>query len=242
MRFTRTWKIAVVSGISALALAAAGTTAFAGTTPTPHDTPTVSPNFGYSPPPTPRPVQLRDWQFDLQQSQIDVTQVNDVDGFGAVPFNGWTDVQLSPNVDRFQRGGNSITLWHDSLPFPTVEADTCTINFDQNEGSFRVIAGTGIGAGWRSVNGRFNLRGVISVRDRNGVCPLRFVSLGTILRDVEFNRPLPGQVTFADFAVQGDAKLFRTVQPLPVPHPTRTVKPHETVSPHETVTVAPADG
>ena len=242
MRFTRKWKIAAVSGVSALALAAGGTAAYAGVTPAPADpstdTPaTVAPNFGYHPP----KVQLRDWQFDLQQSDINALAVNDVEGVGAIPMNRWTDTQLSPNVDRFSRGGNSVTIWHDALPEPTVELDTCTINFDQNEGDFRILRGTGTGAGLRSVNGHFDLRGVISVRnvrvkhDRYGrslatVCPLSFVSTRQILRDVLYNRPLPGAVTFNDFAVQGDAQVFRV--------PVR-VKPY--VSPTETVT-EPAAG
>lgn len=222
MRFRTVAVLALTLGL----VGGASTAALAGQTPTP--TPTVTPNFGYHPP----KVVLRDWQFDLRLSDGDGLSLNDVQGFGALAFNRWSDTQLSPNLDKFSLGGNSITLWHDSLAAAalTVNRQTCTITFDQPYGRFRVVAGTGIGAGLRSRNGQFDLQGMISVENITKyrkdigvtVCPLRFRSNGQILRAVLYNRPLGGVVTMDQFSVQGDAKLFRLPVKQPHPYPTQT--------------------
>lgn len=244
-RFRRLFVIlAITSGVVALAI---GTTsaAKAGETPSPSpsDTPTVSPDFGYHPTPTPTPtprVRLRDWDFDLQLSDIAGLAVNDVEGRGAILANRWRDITLSPNVDRFQLGGNSVTLLHDALPVPDVNLNTCTITFSQPDGRFRILAGTGTAAGLRSLDGQFDLQGLISVQrihrhlryghdDGLSVCPLSFLTPGQILRAVLYNRSLGAPVVFSDFSVQGHARVFRAPVRIPVPYPTHTIYPAPTV-------------
>jgi hypothetical protein len=197
----------------------------AGETPGPVVTPTVSPNFGYHP----KPVRSRDWTFDVQQSDIAGLSVDDVEGAGAIPMNRWADVQLSNNVDRFQLGGRSVTLWHDGLDLAalTVNRYTCTVTFDQPDGRFRILNTTGLGAQLRSRNGQFDLEGLISFplvsKHRDGglsVCPLSFLSDGRILRLILAGYGLPAP-TFTDFAVQGRASVF-ALPVRPVPYPTKT--------------------
>jgi len=224
-----------LAAVSAAALALGlvtwgATAASAGETPPPTDTPTVSPQFGYHPQP-----RARDWTFDVQQSDIAGLAVDDVEGQGAIPMTRWADIQLSNNVDRFQRGPNSVTLWHDGLDLASIDVNryTCTVAFNQPDGRFRIIAGTGTGAGLRSLNGRFDLEGLISFplvggHPRYGhdgglrVCPLAFLSDGRILRLILLGRGLPAP-TFTDFSVQGRAQVFAVpVRPVPYPTPTQT--------------------
>jgi hypothetical protein len=159
------------------------------------------------------------WQFDLQQSNIGNVSVNNVesDSPGGILMNNWRDDQLTPNVDRFSRGGNSVTLLHDGLAGGTIDVNryTCTAVVSQT-GAFRIIAGTGTGAGFRSRNGQFDLEALFSwdllrKHSRAQVCPLSFLSDGRILRILASNSQsgLP-QPTFVDVAVQGRADLVRT--------------------------------
>jgi hypothetical protein len=224
MHVTR--RIVTTLAVAGLALGTAATAARAGDTPTPEPTvSTQAPQFGY------HPVRARDWLFDVQQSDIAGLAVDDVEGTGAIPMSRWIDVQLSDNVDRFQRGPNSVTLWHDGLDLAalTVNRYTCTVTFDQPDGRFRILSGTGTGAGLRSVNGRFDLTGLISFplvfkhRHEIGlsVCPLVFLGDGTILRLILAGRGLPAP-TFTDFSVQGRAQVFAVPTRVPVPYPTKT--------------------
>ena len=227
-------RLCVISALAALGLAAVpATAAFAGGTPTPSPaSPTISPQFGYNPQP-----QFRNWQFDLQQSDIGAIHVNDVEGFGAIPMVAWTDTQLSQTLDKFSRGGQFVVLRHPALPFPTVNLTTCTLEFNQTA-PFRIVASS---SGAISRNGLFVLQGLISfpyVNSKHGqqygdqqygkhrvqVCPLRFVSLFALLQQLRANSPnllgLPAP-TFDDFAVQGDAQVsLRNVKP--TPYPTKT--------------------
>ena len=229
---------AVAAALAAGLVTWGAAAARAGDTPTPPPTvsPTISPNFGYHPP----KVQVRPWQFDLQQSDIGGIHVNDVEGFGRLAFANWTDTQLSPNLDRFSLGGNSLTLWHDALPDPSLDVKDCTITFSQPDGRFRIVASTGVFAGVRSVNGTFNLQGLISLSEvkvkkygrdyrwdygRATACPLQFLTPGRVRYLVEYNLPLGAPVTFDDFAVQGEAGVFAVpvrVKPYPVPYPSAT--------------------
>lgn len=219
----------VIAGATTAALAfGAIPVAFAGT-PAPHPTPTI---------PAPVPVAVP-WQFDLQQSDIGLIapavriNVNDVEsGRTGILMRNWHDIQLSPTVDRFVRGPNSVTLAHDSLSgaFLTENIRTCTVTLDQPNGRFRIIAGTGTGAGFRSLNGRFDLTAMLSfpLRPRTGVCPLAFVSRFLLLRyivnNVNVGLPAP---TFVDVSAQGRADLLRTV-PIHIFTPTA---PPATVAP-----------
>lgn len=233
MRFRKT----IVGLTAAAAIALPASAAFAGGTPTPSPaSPSISPNFGYRP--TPQPVQY--WQFDVQQSNIGLLNTNDVEGVGAIPMAAWLDTQLSPTLDRFSRGANSVTLRHAALPFPTVNLRTCTLEFNQ-VAPFRVVAGTGTAAGAISRRGQYVLQGLISfpyVSKHRGygnqnaqVCPLQFVNLFSVLIAIQNNSPyLPGlpRPTFTDFAVQGDALVaVPLVSPIytPTPYPTKTYAP-----------------
>jgi hypothetical protein len=220
---------AAAAGLLSLGLVAGGAVAAsAGVTPSPSATATPSPNFGYHP----KHVRVTPWTFDLQQSDIAGLAVNDVEGAGAIPMSRWTDTQLAPDVDRFSLGGNSVTLLHDPLPVPDVNLRTCTVTFSQPAGRFRIIAGTGTGAGLRSLGGQFDLTGLVSFplvgKHRYGgglmVCPLRFLSPGTILRVIESGVPVRGlpAPVFTDFAVQGSADVFRVPVRVPVVPPSYT--------------------
>jgi hypothetical protein len=231
--------VTLAGGLAIGSAVAAGAHVMDDPTPAPVSTDTVTPSgtpqFGYHPP----RVRARDWQFDLRQSDGDGLSLNDVQGFGALAFSRWQNTDLSPNVSRFSLGGNSITLWHDSLRLADLDVNrrTCTINFDQHRGAFRILSATGIFAGARTVpfSGQFDLQGMISVqnvpvrhhkdgiRGRDTICPLVFRSDGSILRAVLLNRSLGGVVTMDSFSVQGDALVVR---PRPV-HPKPYVTPTE---------------
>jgi hypothetical protein len=224
-------RVLATGALTAALVAGGSTAAFAGT-PTPVPTQqTQTPQFGYNPHPK---VIATPWQFDLQQSDIGLLapaipiHVNDVEsGNTGILMRNWADVQLSPTVDRFQRGPNSVTLRHDSLfgAVLTENLRTCTVTLDQFNGRFRIIAGTGTGAGFRSLNGRFDLQAMLSfpLRPRTGVCPLAFVSTGSVLRFLVYNASvgLPAP-TFADVSVQGRADLFRVAPPVHIFTPTAT--------------------
>jgi len=198
---------------------AGSTAAFAGT-PSPSPTHTV-------PAPTPR-VAL--WQFDFTGANIDGLQLNDVRGVGAIPMSRWQETDNSPTTSTFSNGANSVKLRHNRLPLPVINLRTCTATFDQ-VGHFRIINGTGTGAGFRVVpfTDRYILRGLVSVDlvqhsgaygRHNTVCPLQFVSPWQVRASLENNRPVAGQApTLVDFDVQGNAQLVR-VRPLPTPTPT----------------------
>jgi hypothetical protein len=193
-------------------------------TKTPKPTPTPTITVTPTPPPTPTPtVQCANWTFDLQLSDIDGINVNDVRGRGAIGFNRWIDVQLSNNVDKFRSvgGNNNVVLWHEGLNAAdaqlSVDRYTCTVDIQQLNARFVILSGAGIGRGWRvfANTGRFNLEGQLSwdlVRNR---CPLAFVSDGQILRALlsSSGGGLPAPAT-DDFSVQGRALLFRTVRPV----------------------------
>jgi hypothetical protein len=199
-------------GAMTIGLAGAGTTAaFAGT-------PSPSPSYTPSPTPTPRPVTAL-WQFDFTGANIDGLTLNDVRGVGAIPMTRWQEQDLSPTVSKFFRGPNSVTLRHNRLPLPVINLRTCTATFDQ-VGHFRIINGTGTGAGFRVVPGtdEYLLRGLVSVdlsqhgynNHRNTVCPLRFLSPWQVRADLENNLPIARAVpTLVDFDVQGNAQLVR---------------------------------
>jgi len=231
----------ITTGALTAALVAGGSTAaFAGTPSPAPSQQTQTPQFGYNPHPvhaTPVP-----WQFDLQQSDIGLLapavpiHVNDVEsGNTGILMRNWTDVQLSPTVDRFQRGPNSVTLRHDSLfgAVLTENLRTCTVTLDQPNGRFRIIAGTGTGAGLLSRGGRFDLQAMLSfpLRPRTGVCPLAFVGRYALLRFIILNASvgLPNP-TFVDVGVQGRADLVRAV-PLHIFSPTASPTATDTVAP-----------
>jgi hypothetical protein len=145
----------------------------------------------------------------------------------------WQETDLSPFTSRFSLGGNSVTLRHPRLPIPVINLRTCTATFDQ-EASFRIIAGTGTGAGLRVVPGTddYILRGLVSFdqinkrHHRASVCPLAFVDPFLLRFLIEHNLAVAGQFpTLTDFDVQGNAQLVR-VRPLPVPVPTPTGPGH----------------
>jgi hypothetical protein len=163
--------------------------------------------------------------------------VNDVesDSPGGILMHLWTDTQLTPNVDRFaDTHGDSVTLWHDSIGLADVEVNlrVCSVALDQ-AGRFRIINGTGTGAGIRSLGGQFTLRGLFSFdlvrqhrygHDRAMICPLAFLSPHQVVRDIVRGSGLP-RPTFDAVDVQGRADLVRV-------HPVHIFAP--TASPAET--------
>lgn len=214
--------------ITGLALAAgltfAGpTAAFAGNTPAP------SPSYTHPPVPTPRAAQ---WQFDFTSAAIDGLTLNDVRGTAPIVMSRWTETDNTPTTSTFSRGPNSVKLRHNRLPLPAINLNTCTATFDQL-GNFRIINGTGTGAGFAVVPGTdiYLLRGVVSLdfiqkrgyhsrHGNNTVCPLQLVTPGQVRAELEANGPVAGQLpSLVDFDVQGNAKLIRTI-PLPTPSPT----------------------
>lgn len=217
----RSWFVA--TAIAAGLTLAGSTAAMAGVTP--------SPSGSYTPRPTPQPRAVL-WQFDFTGANIDGLQFNDVRGVGAIPMSRWTETDLSPNTSRFALGTNSVTLRHNRLPLPVINLNTCTATFDQL-GNFRIINGTGTGAGLLVVPGtdEYLLRGTVSVdliqrrghhvrHNRNTVCPLQFATPFQVRSAVETNGRIAGQLpSLTDFDVQGNAQLVR-VRPLPVPSPT----------------------
>lgn len=223
-------RILAITAFATAGLLVPASAAFAGNTPSP-SAPTISPNFGYSPPPTPipTPTVFRNWQWDVQESSIGGINVNNVEGQGAIPMVAWLNTQNSQFQDTFSRGPNSVTLRHNPLPFPTVDTTTCSVEFNQVS-PFRIVNGTGTAAGAISRNGLFRLEALISypyVQKRgygNQVCPLRFVSPLAILFAIRNNLPVPGlpTPTFTDFAVQGDAQVAVTPTVIPTPTPTKT--------------------
>lgn len=212
-------KMLVLTGAATAALAVgSASAAFAGQVPAPSpstSSPQIAPHFGFHPP------VVRPWQFDVQESAIGNINVDDVEGTGALAMAAWHDVQLSPVLDKFQLGPNSVTLWHEALPLPTVNVRTCTVTFDQQNARFNIVAGTGTGAHLRSFGGRFNLLGMVSFPLVRGHCALSYLTPWTIRHAIIANRlgsilPRP---TFTDFAVQGRADV---ICPRPVVTPTPT--------------------
>jgi hypothetical protein len=234
-----------IAGIAAVALGASAAPAFAGGTPapvpatvppttTPTTNPVITPHFGFHPP------VVQPWQFDVQESSIGGVNVDDVEGSGALLMHLWTDNQLSPVLDRFQLGANSVTLWHQALPLPAVDLRTCTVTFDQQDARFAIVAGAGTGAHLRSLNGRFDLLGMVSFPLVRGRCPLAFISPFTIRSAIAHNRlgstlPVP---SFTDFAVQGRADVVR-VTPVPVT-PAPSPSYHSWAPTNDTTTAVPA--
>jgi len=222
----------VVIGLATAGLVAgSATAAFAGGVPTP------TPQFGGH-----VRVHPVNWQFDLEQAQIGLHNLALVEGSGAIPMTDWTDTQLTPNVDKFSLGPNSVTLWHDALPVPRIDLKTCTVLFDQN-GRFRVLNGTGTGAGFQSVNGTFELQALFSFAERarsghyghsSAVCPLPanpFLVRHLIL----IGSGLPAPV-FSNVSVQGEALLFRVLQLPKVFAPTASPSDYVTPSATDTTT------
>jgi len=166
------------------------------------------------------------WQFDFTGANIDGLQLNDVRGTGAIPMTRWSETDNSPTTSTFSdTTGDSVKLRHNRLPLPSINLGTCTATFDQL-GNFRIVRGTGTGAGFVVVPGtdQYILRGLVSVDKINlrhrTVCPLQFVSPWQVRASLENNRPIAGQVpALVDFDVQGNAQLVR-VRPLPTPTPT----------------------
>jgi len=203
----------------AAGLTLAGTTAaFAGTpSPSPSQQ-TVTPNPHHH-------VRAALWQFDFTGANIDGLQLNDVRGTGPIPMTRWQETDNSPFTSTFSNGANSVQLRHNRLPLPVLNIPLCTATFDQL-GTFRIINGTGTGAGFRVVPGtsQYILRGLVSVDRINlrhrTVCPLQFVSPWQVRASLENNQRIAGQVpALVDFDVQGNAQLVR-VRPLPTPTPT----------------------
>jgi hypothetical protein len=205
---------------SAAMIVGSATAAFAGGTPTP--SPVVTPHFGYQPKPVPV-----NWQFDLEQTDIGTHHLAEVEGTGAIPMADWQDVQLSPTVDKFVLGPNSVTLKHSALPLPTIDLKKCTVEFAQR-GYFRIIAGTGTGAHLRSLNGTFELQAMLSFAEKAKsvynlsygnayhvpvVCPVS-ANPFVVRNEVNTGHGLP-QPTFDDVSVQGEALVVST---LPVVH------------------------
>ena len=217
-------------------VATVGPAAFAGQVPAPAPSAQqISPHFGFHPP------VVRPWQFDVQESSIGGINVDDVEGTGALLMHAWRDVQLSPTLDRFQLGANSVTLWHEPLPVPTVNLRTCTVTFDQQNARFAIVAGAGTGAHLRSLGGRFNLLGMISFPLVRGRCQLGYIDQETIRAAIVHNRlggvlPAP---SFTDFAVQGEAGVVR-VSPPPVITPTPSPTYHSWLPTDNTETATPA--
>ena len=243
-------KVLAMAGVTAAVVVGSASAAFAGQVPTPTPsqsgsqstsqspsvTPVITPHFGFHPP------VVRPWQFDVQQSTIGNINIDDVEGSGALTMQAWQDVQLSPVLDRFQLGANSVTLWHEPLPAPAVNVRTCTVTFDQQNVRFAIVAGTGTGAHLRSFGGRFNLLGMVSFPLVRGHCPLGFISPYSIRSAIVHNRlgsvlPRP---SFTDFAVQGRADVLL---PAPVVTPTPTPTYPNGWTPNDnTSAVTPANG
>lgn len=222
-----------IAALTAAALTVPASAALAGTPSPSPASPTISPNFGYNPTPTPVPVRFRNWQFDVQRSHISTFLINNVEGQGAIPMLNWLNTQNGPFRDTFALGPNSVTIRHNPLPFPTVDTTTCSVEFNQVS-PFRIVAGTGTAAGAISRNGLLRLQGLVSYpyvnKLRYGqVCPLRFVSVFSILNAIRNNLPVPGlpTPTFTNFAIQGNAQVAvpLAVTP-PTPHPTGTYPTH----------------
>jgi hypothetical protein len=210
---------------------AGSTAAFAGETPSPspsQQTQTVFPGHHHH-------VRAALWQFDFTGANIDGLQLNDVRGTGPIPMTRWQETDNSPFTSTFSNGPNSVQLLHNRLPLPVINLGTCTATFDQI-GTFRIINGTGTGAGFRVVPGtsQFILRGLVSFdqvslrhHHRAAVCPLRFVNPWTLRFLVEHNNlRIAGQLaSLVDFDVQGNAELVR-VRPVVTPTPTPTGPGH----------------
>ena len=233
------------------------TAAFAGVNPTPTQ-PTVTPTYTHTPPPVPVPTPRSAlWQFDFTGANIDGLSLNDVRGTSPILMSRWSEQDLNPFTSRFTSPNhlNSVTLRHNRLPLPNINLSTCTATFDQL-GNFRIINGTGTGAGFRVVPGTdiYLLRGTVSVdrvarrgyygRHLNTVCPLQFTTPWQVRANVESNG-LAASLT--DFDIQGNAQLVR-INPLPAPYPTGpghfapTVNPvNQPVIPGVTPSVVPTN-
>jgi hypothetical protein len=222
---------AAAAALAAGLVLAGGTSAFAGTpSPSPSQQ-TVTPDHHVK-------VKPALWQFDFTGANIDGLQLNDVRGVGPIPMARWQETDLNPFTSRFSNGPNSVTLRHNRLPLPSINLNTCTATFDQL-GNFRIVAGTGTGAGFLVVPGtdEYLLRGTVSVdfiqkrghhvrHNLNTVCPLQFVNPWQIRAALESNSPIAGQIpTLTDFDVQGNAQLVR-VRPVVIPTPTPTGPGH----------------
>jgi hypothetical protein len=160
----------------------------------------------------------------------------------------WQDNQVSPRIDVFSLGGNSVKLRHDSLfgADITVNRQTCTVTLDQPNGRFSILSGTGIGANKRSIDGRFDLQAMFSFAEvqrglygdnsvvpahHRAVCPLPS-STFAILRALVFNGHGLPQPTFDNVSVQGQALVVST---RPFPHvfaPANTPSDTPTVNPN----------
>jgi hypothetical protein len=218
---SRKLKWITASALAAGLTLAGTTTAMAGVVPSP------SPSQQTQYPDHNKHVRAALWQFDFTGANIDGLQLNDVRGTGPIPMTRWQETDNNPFTSTFSNGPNSVRLLHNRLPLPVINLNTCTATFDQ-VGNFRILNGTGTGAGFAVVPGtdRYIVRGTVSVDfiqkryHRVAVCPLQFISPWQIRSSLERNLPIAGQIpTLVDFDVQGNAQLVR-VRPLPVPSPT----------------------
>jgi hypothetical protein len=214
-------------------LLAAGLT-LSGTTAAMAGTPSPSPSQQTTYPDHHKHVRAALWQFDFTGANIDGLVLNDVRGTGPIPMTRWQETDNSPFTSTFSRGPNSVQLLHNRLPLPVINLGTCTATFDQI-GQFRIINGTGTGAGFRVVPGtsQYIVRGTISFdkvslrKHRVEVCPLQFVNPFIVRSLVEHNHiSLLGQpASLVDFDVQGNAQLV-SVRPVIIPTPTPTGPGH----------------
>jgi hypothetical protein len=247
-------KIQMVAGLTlAAGLMLAGTTsAFAGTpspnptpsqqstcTPAPHSSdssspygsPTINPNFGYNPCPTPEPRQLcpvvlgpipqpltprtdlrncrvHQQEFDIADVAFQVApgQLRERDqvlGSGPIGFDLGRDVTLTPTTDRLSdRFGDSVVIHHAALDGVTVDRATCSLNIDQNDVPWW-IRGGGTGIDRNAIGaGLYDLRGVVSFPTRNFNCTLPVGLTATQAAfDLNNNTGLPLPLMF-DIGVQ----------------------------------------
>ena len=163
-------------------LAGGGTAASAAVTPTPADSPTVSPSIGIVPTPAPAPRLQRE-TFIVQLAQAGSTVLlNRVAATGPVSGVG-SDDQLSNTFDRFRLPGllRSVNVPHTGIAAPSVDLRTCTASLVQ-VGLWRFAGGTGLFRFARG-NGLYQLVGQWWFpRLRNGACSLLFLRGNPLLQ------------------------------------------------------------
>jgi hypothetical protein len=184
--------------------------------------------YNYNPNPRHCP-RIRQQEFDLQVGTFN--QDGTVLGTGPIRFDTGTDQTLSPTLDRFSQGGNSVLIHHEALGGVTVDRATCTLLLDQQDLPWWINGGgTGVDRGALAV-GLYDLRGIFSFPTRNFQCTLPFgLTPARAAWDLNHNVGLPDPLMF-DVSVQAaGASELRVVEPRPVPCPTET-QPYESPSP-----------
>lgn len=220
---TRLRRAAITIGTSIALVSGGATAAFATSTPpsdapatlpampthTPTALPTGTPTAGTPdtlPATPPAPAPFRPERFSVLESLIGGVRTNVVKATGPIAFTNAADAQVNNTEDKFTLGANTVNVFHNGIPRPTLDAVTCTATLGQN-GSWAFFNGTGIDAAARGF-GTYALAAIFHFPDVRGACPLTGLRPSQVQRDLISNTGLPAP-DFYTLGIQGQGLASR---------------------------------